>query len=447
MPVEYVCVVEDEGDEPIELPTEEDGTLLLSTLTAQFPGSCGLKYRHSESKFIRGVRLVDGCMHPPMADGWDNETYICVFPKENKRKSNHSVESSTVKSKRIESHLRCTDLIVLSLPWKSTDKDLREYFETFGEVLMAQVKKDPKSGQSKGYGFVRMASYDAQRRILSQRHMIDGRWCEVRVPNSKEGRIQQMPCKVFVGKCTEDLTADDLQEYFSSFGEVTDVFIPKPFRAFSFVTFLDPDVAQSLCGEDHIIKGVSVHISNAAPKSDQNRNFNNGQNTNQANNRVGTNDSYYNQQNNSWPSGQRSNIDMPNLQNLGINSQGQNSRTMPPAQNMQNPMGMGTMNVNALPLNPAVVAAALNQAGWGLIGNMQQQQSRQEPSGYPSSSVGSNTMTTPQQQQQSGNYNWMAQASNTDHMNQQRGNQTWAGQGIPTHMSHDIKTSAYKYEN
>lgn len=81
--------------------------------------------------------------------------------------------------------MRCTDLIVLSLPWKSTDKDLREYFETFGEVLMAQVKKDPKSGQSKGYGFVRMASYDAQRRILSQRHMIDGRWCEVRVPNSK----------------------------------------------------------------------------------------------------------------------------------------------------------------------------------------------------------------------------------------------------------------------
>lgn len=64
-----------------------------------------------------------------------------------------------------------------------------------------------------------------------------------------------MPCKVFIGRCTEDLTADDLREYFGKFGEVTDVFIPKPFRAFSFVTFLDPEVAQSLCGEDHIIKG------------------------------------------------------------------------------------------------------------------------------------------------------------------------------------------------
>ena len=53
-----------------------------------------------------------------------------------------------------------------------------------------------------------------------------------------------MPCKVFVGRCTEDMTADDLRDYFSKFGEVTDVFIPKPFRAFAFITFLDPEVAQ-----------------------------------------------------------------------------------------------------------------------------------------------------------------------------------------------------------
>ena len=38
------------------------------------------------------------------------------------------------------------------------------------------------------------------------------------------------------------MTADDLKDYFSNYGEVTDVFIPKPFRAFAFVTFLDPEV-------------------------------------------------------------------------------------------------------------------------------------------------------------------------------------------------------------
>lgn len=58
---------------------------------------------------------------------------------ENKRKSDDNLENSTAKTKRIETKLRCTDLIVLGLPWKTTEQNLREYFETFGEVLMAQV--------------------------------------------------------------------------------------------------------------------------------------------------------------------------------------------------------------------------------------------------------------------------------------------------------------------
>lgn len=75
--------------------------------------------------------------------------------------------------------------------------------------------------------------------------------------------------KVFVGRCTEDMTADDLRNYFNSYGEVVDVFIPKPFRAFAFVSFADPLVAQHLCGEDHIVKGASVHISSAEPKASE----------------------------------------------------------------------------------------------------------------------------------------------------------------------------------
>lgn len=72
--------------------------------------------------------------------------------------------------------------------------------------------------------------------------------------------------KIFVARCTEDITNEDLKEYFEEFGDVTDTFIPKPFRAFAFVTFTDPLIAQRMCGEDHIIKGASVHISSAEPK-------------------------------------------------------------------------------------------------------------------------------------------------------------------------------------
>lgn len=207
--MDFVQVCEEEGDEPIELPAEEDGTLLISTLQAQFPGSCGLKYRNMDSKAVRGVRSNEGRLFPPNVDsGWGEYVYFCVFPKgieinrssaeqldspyrpilppiENKRKSDDNLENSTAKTKRIETRLRCTDLIVLGLAWKTTEDSLREYFESYGEVLMAQIKKDVKSGQSKGFGFVRFGSYEAQMRVLANRHLIDGRWCEVKVPNSK----------------------------------------------------------------------------------------------------------------------------------------------------------------------------------------------------------------------------------------------------------------------
>lgn len=282
----------------------------------------------------------------------------------------------------METKLKCTDLIVLGLPFKTTEQSLREHFEAFGEVLMAQVKKDPKSGQSKGFGFIRFASHEAQIRVLAQRHMIEGRWCEVKIPNSKEGMIQQVPCKVFVGRCTEDLSADDLKEYFSKFGEVTDVFIPRPFRAFAFVTFLDPEVAQSLCGEDHIIKGVSVHVSNAAPKSDSMRNQMNGGPPggpmggarDPRNLRGGSagSDGYppnprgfmpnqMSGSSNGWNSNSR-NLDMPNLQSLGIGNPSNQG------QNMNGPLGL---NLNQLPINPAIVAAALNQWMSPHLGGMQ----------------------------------------------------------------------------
>lgn len=80
--MDFVQVSEEEGDEPIELPAEEDGTLLLSTLQAQFPGSCGLKYRNLDTKAVRGVRSNEGRFFPPSVDsGWGEYVYFCVFPK------------------------------------------------------------------------------------------------------------------------------------------------------------------------------------------------------------------------------------------------------------------------------------------------------------------------------------------------------------------------------
>ena len=77
----YITVSEEEGEEPIELPSEEDGTLLLTTLTAQFPGACGLKFRNPDTRAWRGVRLSEGRLYPPSTEGWGSHVYVSVLPK------------------------------------------------------------------------------------------------------------------------------------------------------------------------------------------------------------------------------------------------------------------------------------------------------------------------------------------------------------------------------
>uniref|UniRef100_A0A2K5UB05 TAR DNA-binding protein 43 N-terminal domain-containing protein n=1 Tax=Macaca fascicularis TaxID=9541 RepID=A0A2K5UB05_MACFA len=118
--------------EPVEIPLEDDGTVLLSTVTAQFPGACGLRDRNPVFQCMRGVRLVEGILHAPDA-GWGNLVYVVNYPKDNKRNMDETDASSVVNVKRAVQ--KTSDLIVLGLPWTTTEQDLEEYFSTFGEAF------------------------------------------------------------------------------------------------------------------------------------------------------------------------------------------------------------------------------------------------------------------------------------------------------------------------
>lgn len=360
----YIRVAEEENEEPMEIPSEDDGTVLLSTVSAQFPGACGLRFRSPVSQCMRGVRLVEGILHAPET-GWENLVYVVNYPKDNKRKMDEIDASSAVKMKRGD--MKTSDLIVLGLPWKTSEQDLKDYFATFGEVIMVQVKRDAKTGNSKGFGFVRFTEYEVQDKVVAQRHMIDGRWCDCKLPNSKQGPDEPTRCrKVFVGRCTEDMTTDDLRQFFMQYGEVTDVFIPKPFRAFSFVTFADDQVAASLCGEDLIVKGVSVHISNAEPKHG-----------NRMNDRAGRFGNGF------------------GAQSFGSSRSGLGSSAN---SNMAN---FGNFN-----LSPAMMAAAQAalQSSWGMMGMLASQQG--QPSTTGSTATGTTSSRDQSQTFSTGNSNY-----------------------------------------
>ena len=74
-----------------------------------------------------------------------------------------------------------TDLIVRNLPYTLEEDGLRAYFETFGELSMVQLKKDLE-GKSRGFGFIRYKNLEDQGRCFSERHYIEGRSVEVKLP-------------------------------------------------------------------------------------------------------------------------------------------------------------------------------------------------------------------------------------------------------------------------
>ena len=71
----YVAISESETEDPIEVPVENEGGVLLSSVQSQFPSAVGLKFRNPNNRAFRGVRLADGVLYPPEG-GWGDGVYL-----------------------------------------------------------------------------------------------------------------------------------------------------------------------------------------------------------------------------------------------------------------------------------------------------------------------------------------------------------------------------------
>ena len=68
-------------EDSVEIPVEPEGHMLMSTLIAQFPGACGLKFK-TESASWRGLRVAEDKLFPAGEDAWNEKTvYVVTFPK------------------------------------------------------------------------------------------------------------------------------------------------------------------------------------------------------------------------------------------------------------------------------------------------------------------------------------------------------------------------------
>ena len=78
-------------------------------------------------------------------------------------------------------------LFVGSLSFTTTSEGLREFFGQSGTVVSANVVTDQFSGQSRGFGFVEMATADEADRAVTQLNgrMLDGRPLKVEIAKPK----------------------------------------------------------------------------------------------------------------------------------------------------------------------------------------------------------------------------------------------------------------------
>ncbi len=75
-------------------------------------------------------------------------------------KLSYSTSSQTVKDKP-----STKTLYVGNLPYKANEANVRQLFSEHGEVFAVRLMKDKRTGKRRGFGFVVMASNDAEKTI------------------------------------------------------------------------------------------------------------------------------------------------------------------------------------------------------------------------------------------------------------------------------------------
>jgi len=258
----FVLIAEKEGsDDYMELPRETDDTVLLSTIQAQFPSAIGLKYKSSSGAW-RGIRANDNILDPPYG-GWGETIYLITESDALKRKATESDQPSKAVKK---SSKLLEDLIVLGLPYSTTEEELKTYFtEACGELSFCQLKTDRNTDKSRGFGFVRFKTEEAAEIAIKGNHEIQGRKLVVRTSQRKG----DTPTKLFVGRLPEGVTLEEVNDYFSEFGDIVDCFLPNPFRGFAFITYTDQDDAKRCLRMSHTLKGSRLNLSAAEPKAER----------------------------------------------------------------------------------------------------------------------------------------------------------------------------------
>ncbi len=77
------------------------------------------------------------------------------------------------------------NLYVGNLPWSTSEEELEAYFAEHGEIVDVRIITEGRSGRSKGFGFVEMASDEAGKAAIEALNGKEFGGRELRVDTSR----------------------------------------------------------------------------------------------------------------------------------------------------------------------------------------------------------------------------------------------------------------------
>ena len=264
---EWVAIAEKEGGDAEEIQSEEDGSLLLASLANLYRNVTTLKYKGPNGLY-RVVRCVGGVLSPPEdSGGWGSHIYICVtrqqhskhqeYRRKRGRESNNAYageEEDEYDPDDDENNWSKSILVHYEADTALSEESFRDCFSQYGEVKCCQMKS-PK-GDQPGSAFIRFDDPTIPMSLYGKDIMIDGVPVEVKEPETDDKERRKL---VIIFR-NEKITKQELREHFEDHGKVTDVYIPRPFKFFGFVTFSRFRDCKKLYGAIHKYKGTELRL-------------------------------------------------------------------------------------------------------------------------------------------------------------------------------------------
>ncbi|XP_055626144.1 RNA-binding protein squid-like isoform X2 [Toxorhynchites rutilus septentrionalis] len=150
----------------------------------------------------------------------------------------------------------------------TTEKELKEHFEQYGEIENINVKTDPNTGRSRGFAFIVYKSTESIEKVFAAGdHVINDKKVDPKKAKARQG-------KIFVGGLAPEISDEEIKTFFGQFGSIAEVEMPfdkqrNQRKNFCFITFeSEQDANEVLRTPKQTISGKEVDVKKATPKAD-----------------------------------------------------------------------------------------------------------------------------------------------------------------------------------